>query len=171
MVLVGLPGVGKSSAGRGLSRLLRRPFLDFDEEIEKREKRAVRLIFEVDGEDYFRELERGLSLELGARRGMILSPGGGWITRPESVELLRGAGRTIYLRAAPETIFSRLRRIESRPLLAGDDPLGRLRELLVKRASFYEASDAVVDVDGLPREAMVAAVAEVVANLESPKTD
>jgi len=158
LILIGLPGVGKTTIGRGAAQALRRPFLDFDAEIERREGKPVRVIFQELGEDHFRRLEASLTRELSATGGMVLSPGGGWITQTEAVELLRSAGRIIYLRAAPEAVAKRLRRVETRPLLAGRDPLVALRELYDKRRAAYETADAVLDTEKLSRHELIARV-------------
>ena len=161
LILVGLPGVGKTTIGRGAAKMLGRPFLDFDAEIERREGKPVREIFRELGEDHFRALEAALTLELSVTGGMVLSPGGGWVTQPASVELLRLAGRIIYLRAAPEAVAKRLRRVETRPMLAGRDPLVGLRELYEKRRAAYETADAVLDTEKLSRQQLIARVVEL----------
>lgn len=161
LVLVGLPGVGKTTIGRGAAKTLARRFLDFDAEIERREGIPVREIFRTMGEDHFRALEASLTLELSTTGGMVLSPGGGWITQTASVELLRRAARIIYLRAAPETVARRLRRIETRPLLAGRDPVLGLTELYEKRRLAYETADAVLDTERLSRQELIARVVEL----------
>jgi len=134
---------------------------DFDREIEKREGLEVREIFLLKGEDYFRTLEFALTEELSGSGGMVLSPGGGWITQEKSVELLRSAGRIIYLRASPEAVARRLRRVETRPLLAGRDPVVALRELYQRRRSLYETADAVLDTERLARQQLIAKVVEL----------
>src|SRR4051794_6574821 len=80
IILVGLPGVGKTTTGRMVARNLHWPFLDFDTEIEHREHASVSEIFAKKGEAYFRELEQSLSEEMATRSGTIISAGGGWIT-------------------------------------------------------------------------------------------
>ena len=121
----------------------------------------VREIFRLQGEDHFRSLEFALSEELSETGGMVLSPGGGWITQEKSVELLRSAGRIIYLRASPEAVARRLRRVETRPLLAGRDPVVALRELYQKRRALYETADAVLDTEHLARQQLIAKVVEL----------
>ena len=120
----------------------------------------VREIFRLKGEDHFRSLEFALSEELSGTGGMVLAPGGGWITQEKSVELLRGAGRIIYLRASPEAVARRLRRVETRPLLAGRDPVVALRELYEKRHAMYETADTVLDTERLARQQLIAKVVE-----------
>ena len=161
LILVGLPGVGKTTIGRAAARRLGRDFLDFDQEIERRAGMDVREIFRLKGEDHFRELEFALTKELSTSGGMVLAPGGGWITQQRSVELLRSAGRIIYLRASPEAVAKRLRRVETRPLLAGRDPVVALRDLYEKRRALYETADTVLDTESLMRQQLIAKVVEL----------
>jgi shikimate kinase len=166
VILVGLPGVGKTTVGKAVARQLGRPFMDFDQEIERRTGLEVREIFRLKGEDHFRDLEFALSEELSGTSGMILSPGGGWITQRRSVELLRSAGRIIYLRASPEAVARRLRRVETRPLLAGRDPVIALRELYERRGALYETADAVVNTEVLVRQQLIAKVVELASTMK-----
>jgi shikimate kinase len=166
LILVGLPGVGKTTIGREVARVLRRQFLDFDREIERRSGMEVREIFREKGEEHFRQLEFALTKELSATGGMVLSPGGGWITQQRSVELLRSAGRIIYLRASPEAVARRLRRVETRPLLAGRDPVVALRELYLQRGALYETADAVLDTERLARQQLIAKVVELASTMK-----
>jgi shikimate kinase len=161
LILVGLPGVGKTSIGRAVARRLGRQFLDFDEEIERRSGMSVREIFRLKGEEHFREQELALTRELSTTGGMVLSPGGGWITQHGSVELLRSTGRIIYLRASPESVARRLRRVETRPLLAGRDPVVALGELYAKRRALYETADVTLDTERLARQQLIAKVVEL----------
>jgi shikimate kinase len=166
LILVGLPGVGKTTIGRAAARQLGRRFLDFDEEIERRAGMSVREIFRLKGEEHFRELEFSLTKELSASGGMVLSPGGGWITQHGSVELLRSAGRIIYLRASPEAVAKRLRRVETRPLLAGRDPVVALRELYAKRQALYETADVVLDTERVARQQLIAKLVELASTIK-----
>ncbi len=166
LILVGLPGVGKTTIGRAAARQLSRKFLDFDEEIEKRSGMNVREIFRLKGEEHFRALEFALTKELSGSGGMVLSPGGGWITQTDSVELLRSAGRIIYLRASPEAVAKRLKRVETRPLLAGRDPVVALRELYAKRRALYETADIVLDTERLARQQLITKLVELASTHE-----
>lgn len=157
--------MGKTTIGRGAAKALARPFLDFDQEIQRRTGMEVREIFRLHGEDYFRSLERSLTEELSTNGGMILSPGGGWITQTESVELLRRAGRIIYLRASPESVARRLRRVETRPLLAGRDPVLALQELYEKRHALYETADAVIETERFARQQLINKVVELASTI------
>jgi shikimate kinase len=166
LILVGLPGVGKTTIGRAAARRLGRSFLDFDQEIERRAGMEVREIFRTEGEEHFRALEFALTDELTSSGGLVLSPGGGWITQQRSVELLRSAGRIIYLRASPEAVARRLRRVETRPLLAGRDPVVALRELYEKRRALYETADVVLDTESLVKQQLIAKIVELASTLK-----
>ncbi|MDQ6872180.1 MAG: shikimate kinase [Gemmatimonadota bacterium] len=161
LILVGLPGVGKTTIGKAAAKRLGRPFLDFDREIERRSGMEVREIFRLKGEAHFRALESALTHELSIGGGMVLSPGGGWITQTSSVELLRSTGRIIYLRASPEAVARRLRRVETRPLLAGRDPVVALRELYEKRRALYETADVVLDTERLVKQQLITKIVEL----------
>ena len=165
LILVGLPGVGKTTIGKAVARRLGRQFLDFDQEIERRSGMEVREIFRLKGEEHFREMEFALTQELSVAGGMVLSPGGGWIAQQRSVELLRSNGRIIYLRASPEAVARRLRRLETRPLLAGRDPVVALRELYQKRRALYETADTVLDTERLARQQLIAKVVELASTM------
>lgn len=163
VVLVGLPGSGKTTVGRGVARALSCPFLDFDEEIERREGRPVSQIFAERGEGYFRSLERALTEEIRlAGRGMILAPGGGWVTIPGVLELVRPPGAVIYLAARPETALRRMGTLrERRPLLTTPDPLATLTRLHETRGSLYAAAaDHVIDTEVLDLQDVIDQVVE-----------
>lgn len=162
IILVGLPGAGKSAAGALLARLLSRPFLDFDLEIERRAGATVAEIFRERGEAAFRALELELTRELAGSGGMILAPGGGWITTPGALALLRPPGRLIYLRASPDVALVRMgRSLVQRPLLRTADPLAELRGLLAAREREYLAADHVLDVDVLDLQQVVVELARL----------
>lgn len=148
VILVGLPGCGKTTVGRAVAERLNRPFLDLDEEIERREGESIGQIFGERGEAYFRQLERQLTEEVRECGGMIVSPGGGWAANPGLVALLRPPGRLVYLRVRPETALERLGANRSlRPLLSRPDPLAELKRLHVARRVGYESADWFVDTE------------------------
>lgn len=166
VILVGLPGAGKTTVGRLVAERLGRPFLDFDEEIERRESVRVAELFATRGEAYFRALERSLTLELAARSGMVLAPGGGWMMDREGVATLRRRGRIIHLFVTPETALQRLSaapELEARPLLAGADPLATLRRLWAEREAAYRDADAVVGTERVGLQRLIEIVATLAA--------
>ena len=163
VILVGLPGAGKTTVGLAVAERLGRTFLDLDREIERREGATISALFAEQGEHYFRAKERALTEELRMLGNMILSPGGGWIANPEVVALLRPPARIIYLKVRPETAVARLGpNVSTRPLLARPDPLGELRRLLEEREPLYSAADHTVDTESLTAERVTELVADAV---------
>ncbi|HEY9515978.1 MAG TPA: shikimate kinase [Gemmatimonadaceae bacterium] len=160
LILVGLPGSGKTSVGRGVARRCGRRFLDFDAEIEARAGCSVAEIFRRRGEPAFRSLELQLTRELALEDGMILSPGGGWAAIPGALGLLRPPSVMVYLRASPEVVLSRMgQSTVARPLLCAPDPLVELRRLLAEREAIYRLADHVVDVEDVELQRVIALVA------------
>lgn len=150
LVLVGLPGSGKSAAGRLAADRLARSFLDFDDEIVRRRGCSIPQLFATHGEPHFRGLEHDLSAEVVRRPAMVLAPGGGWMANPVAAATLRPTARIIYLRVAPGVALARMgAAVESRPLLAGPDPRGTLDGLLARRVSAYEMADHTLDTTAL----------------------
>ena len=148
LILIGLPGSGKSVVGMRATEMLTRAFLDFDAEIERREGMPITSIFAEKGEHYFRGRERALTEELRETGGMILAPGGGWVTIPDVVSLLRPPGVLVYLKVRPETALRRTGRRQSlRPLLAKADPRGEIQRLFDARRLLYEGADEVIDTE------------------------
>lgn len=163
VILVGLPGAGKTSVGRMLSRRLNRPLLDFDEELERRTGLSVAEIFRIHGEAHFRRLELDLTREVATSEGAILAPGGGWATIPGAMALLRPPARMIYLRVAPEVAILRMGAARSRrPLLDAPQPLDVLRQLAEQREQAYLQADDVISTDHIDVEALAAQIARLV---------
>lgn len=150
IVLVGMPGSGKSSAGRQVARRFGLPFVDSDHLIEAEIGMPIKDYFARHGEEAFRDLETATLRRVGERPGQcVLSTGGGSVLRPENRALLREKGTVLYLRASPEEIYRRLRHDTKRPLLQVDDPLARLRALHAERDPLYrECAHFVVDTHG-----------------------
>ena len=145
ILLVGLPGAGKSTVGAMVAAKLGRPFLDFDTEIERRQGKPISQIFGELGEGGFRDLEKKLTEEMKAQGNMVLSTGGGWVADPAVVALLRPPAFMIYLRVRPETALKRLSgSVGGRPLLNRPDPLAELVKLFEQRRAAYQAADLEV---------------------------
>jgi shikimate kinase len=162
IVLVGLPGSGKTTVGQGLAAHLRRAFLDLDQEIERREGSDITTIFAEKGEPYFRERERAVTSELAEIGGLVVSPGGGWITNGDALRILRPRARIVYLKVTPETALKRMGSSRtSRPILVRPDPLGELRRLLLERGGAYERADEVIDTERMTAQQVIDRVASL----------
>src|SRR4051812_42947171 len=132
LVLVGLPGSGKSTVGRGLARRVGLPFIDSDHAIEQRLGCSIRDYFAREGEAAFRDIEQQVLGEIAAGAPCVLATGGGSVLRKANRDTLRGAGHVVYLRASPDDLWRRLRNDSKRPLLQVADPQKQLRELFAQ---------------------------------------
>lgn len=162
LVLVGLPGAGKTTIGRAAADRAALPFLDFDEEIERRTGLSPAEFFKQRGEAGFRAEELALSRELVGRHTIVVSPGGGWITQPAAREALRPHARLLYLRVSPAVAAARLgQEASKRPLLAVEgDPVAALERLLASRRLLYESADQIVDTEVIDRARLTTLVFE-----------
>lgn len=164
IILVGLPGAGKTTIGRQLARRLGLPFVDSDQVIEERLGCAIREYFEREGEEAFRDVEQAVIDELSAHHTGVLSTGGGSVLREVNRRRMRERGHVIYLRTSPEDVFRRLRHDRARPLLQVDDPLARLRALFQARDPLYRETAHDVIETGRPSVSMV--VSRILMQLE-----
>jgi shikimate kinase len=147
IVLIGLPGAGKHTVGRIVAERLQAGFVDIDGILARRAGKPITLIFAEQGEAAFREMERKeVELALGTAPAVI-APGGGWAAQPGALELARGHALVVCLRTRPETAAARAAPQGNRPLLTGEDPVARMRELFKEREAFYCRADAEVDTD------------------------
>ena len=155
--LVGLMGAGKTTIGKALARSLGKAFIDCDHEIERRTGVKVSVIFEIEGEQGFRNSESQVLAELALKDDLVLATGGGAVLDPDNRARLAAHGFVIYLRASPRDLWLRTRHDHSRPLLQTPDPVGRLEELHRMRDPLYsEVADLVVD-SGRQRASMLVA--------------
>lgn len=154
IVLVGLPGAGKTTVGAILAEKLGWKYVDLDELIERETGRSVYQIFESDGEEEFRQMETELTDRLSSEKQLVLSVGGGWIIHNR----LNGAVG-VWLEIDPYDAYLRVAEDATvRPLLQ-PDPLVRMKELLSERGVFYARAEIHIDTSGKTP----AAVAEEVA--------
>ena len=149
IVLVGLPGTGKSSVGRAIARRIGCSWKDSDHEIEAQLGCTIREYFALEGEDAFRDREEEALDSLSLTPSIVLSTGGGAALREVNRKRLKERGTVIYLRSSPEALYRRLKNDTKRPLLQVADPLKRLRVLYAERDPLYrECAHFVIDTHG-----------------------
>lgn len=157
VVLIGFMGSGKSTLGVRLSYRLQYALEDTDKLIECRVGKTIGEIFDQEGEEAFRQMETEQLKKLAENKGQrVYSVGGGTPVREVNRPLLKQLGTVVYLRVRPETVYERLKGDTTRPLLQGEDPLGRIRSLMAEReAAYTEAADVILDVDELTADQVV----------------
>lgn len=155
VILIGMPGSGKSTFGREAAARLARPFIDLDAFIEEREGRSIPSLFE-ESEDCFRKAETAAAKALFKRDGLIIASGGGFVKREENRRLLRKGGVSIFIDRAPEAIVSDVA-IAGRPLLS--EGAERVYALYKERIGLYrKAADARISNEGREEEVLQALV-------------
>ncbi|MCB0996126.1 MAG: shikimate kinase [Acidimicrobiales bacterium] len=152
VVLTGFMGTGKSTVGRVVADRLGFEFVDTDHLIEARHG-PIPEIFAAQGEAAFRELEHEVATELAERSSVVVSTGGRLLLDPRNVAPLSETGRVVCLTASVDTILARVSAdgLGERPLLSGEDPRGRIEQLLSDRAPAYACFTQVIT-DGLAAE-------------------
>jgi len=146
--LVGFMGSGKTVVGRKLAEKMGYDLVDTDDMVEEAAGKKISELFEKEGEEKFRELERKAVKKAGEMDKVVVSTGGGVVLSPENLANLRKNGPIVLLKVSAEKAFERVKGEKHRPLLAVNDPLARMKELLEKRRTFYELADYQVDTEG-----------------------
>ena len=166
IIITGFSGTGKSRVGKALAQLLGWEFVDTDQEVVRQVGKPVARIFQEEGEETFRKLEREVLQEACDGQRRVISTGGGAIVDPVNREVMDKAGLLVCLEALPDTIYRRLRHEQEsseeavvRPLLEGPDPMERIRLLKDQRQPAYAQAHWTVHTDSLSE----AEVAEEVA--------
>lgn len=150
LFLIGPMGSGKSTIGRQLARRLKKNFFDSDHEIEDHTGASISLIFDIEGEQGFRQREKEMIDNLTQRHDIVLATGGGAILAAENRENLKNRGTIIYLNAPLKKLFYRTSRDKKRPLLQTGDPRDKLRKIVEERDPLYRAiADLIVETDHL----------------------
>jgi len=144
LVLIGLPGAGKTTVGRMVAERLHAGFVDIDTILIRKEGKPIALIFAEKGEPAFREMERK-EVEIAlAHEPAVVVPGGGWAAQPGALDGARSHAYLVYLKARAEVAADRAVPAGTRPVLMGQDPVEQMRELLKTRDPFYAKADATV---------------------------
>jgi shikimate kinase len=161
LILVGLPGSGKSTVGRLVADSLNAQLIDIDLLLMREMAMPVSQIFAMQGEVAFRRMERDAVRAACAREPAVIVPGAGWAAQEGELDAARASSLVVYLKCAPATALKRSEQGEARPLLLGPDPLARMRELETQREPFYTRADRQVPADSRPADAVAEQVARI----------
>ena len=160
IVFVGLMGAGKTTMGRRLAKRHGLPFIDTDQEIERRCGASIPTIFDLEGEEGFRKRESKVIADVMQVPGQVVTTGGGAVLAPENRSVLK-QGFVIYLDATPAHLWIRLKSDSSRPLLAkSTDPEATLAELHQKRDPLYKEIADLIEPTGQASVSVVMRVIE-----------
>ena len=147
--LIGFMGVGKSTISKALQSTFAMDVVEMDEIIAERNGMSISEIFELHGEEYFREEETELLRESRSKKNLIVSCGGGVPMRQVNVDEMKKSGKVVLLTATPETILEHVKHSHDRPLLENNKNVAYIAELMEKRRSAYEAAaNIIISTDG-----------------------
>lgn len=147
--LIGFMGAGKSTISDYLSTMFAMDVVEMDQIIAQREGMSISDIFEVHGEQYFRDAETNLLIEMQSHSNVVISCGGGVPMRECNVVEMKKNGKVVLLTAKPETILARVKDNHDRPLLENNKNVDFIADLMNKRREKYEAAaDIIIETDG-----------------------
>lgn len=147
--LIGFMGCGKTSVSLAMHKKYGKTVVEADDIIVEKVGMSINEIFAQHGEEYFRDQETAVLVDMADQKDVIVSCGGGMILRPQNVSLMKENGVIVLLDATPETILERLKDDDSRPKLRGRKTVEGIQELKSKRAAAYAgAADLTIDTDG-----------------------
>ena len=142
-------GAGKSTISEFLKNSFAMEVIEMDQIIAEREGMTISDIFEVYGEQYFRNLETNLLIEMQSKTNVVISCGGGTPMRECNVVEMKKNGRVVLLTAKPETILDRVKDSHDRPLIENNKTVPFIADLMEKSREKYEASaDIIIETDG-----------------------
>jgi len=144
VVLIGLPGAGKTTVGRLVAEKLHAGFVDLDTVLIRKEGKPITMIFAEKGEQAFREMERKEVEAALEHEPAVIVPGGGWAAQPGQLDGAKSRGYFVYLKARAEVAAGRAVPSGTRPVLSGDDPVEQMRALYKERDPYYAKADATV---------------------------
>jgi shikimate kinase len=161
VLLVGLPGSGKSTVGRLLAEELSAPLIDIDGLLVREMGMPISQIFGMVGEARFREMERDAVIAAQGGNPGVIVPGGGWAAQPGQLAEAMSSCLIVYLKCLPATAAHRTAQGEVRPLLAGVDPVQHMRTLLDEREQFYSLAPQQVDTERAEAAAVAASIVDL----------
>ena len=162
IILVGMMGAGKTTIGKLLSNQLAFNFIDLDRKIEEKSGVKINTIFEIEGEEGFREREHSALNEALAEEKVVISTGGGVVVKAINRSLMqKSEAMVVYLKANLDILVGRLKNDKTRPMLDKDNKLLSLQKLLSEREPFYEnLADFIIDTSKLKTNDVLKTITE-----------
>ncbi|MDH5258408.1 MAG: shikimate kinase AroK [Gammaproteobacteria bacterium] len=164
IILIGPMGAGKTTVGLRLAEALDKNFLDSDKEIERKTGASIPLIFELEGEQGFRNRECEAIDQLTQEENIILATGGGSILDPKNRNFMKERGYVIYLQAPLDQLLERTAKDKNRPLLQTSDPRKTLGDIIKKREPLYlQTADLVYKTNNKQIREVISNILELLA--------
>lgn len=156
-------GTGKTAVGKLLAKRLNINFVDIDKVIVEKEKRSINDIFAINGEPYFRKIEKETLQEISNQKGQVVSCGGGIVLDSDNIALMKQTGKMIALAASIDIILERTKNNTNRPLLNVTNPKEKIAELLERRKPYYLKADFTIDTSDLSVKEVVEKILTLIA--------
>ena len=168
IVLVGLMGSGKTTIGRRLAHELNQDFFDTDHEVIGKTGVTIDHIFDIEGEDGFRERESKILENLCQMSNIILATGGGIVIKPKNREILKNSGLVVYLSSSVDQLLRRTAKSKTRPLLENStDRRKTITDLVEARDLYYrEVASLVIDTTGKKLHEVINIIKREAKNVE-----
>ncbi len=161
LVLTGMMGVGKSTIGRNLAKVLALKFIDIDQIIESKEKTTIKSLFEKNGEDYFRKIEKKITLEELKKNNQVIALGGGAFLNPQIRKEIKNTCISFWLDLNIKMLLQRLKSAKKRPLLNQDKLEQSINKIYSARKKIYNESDFKIRCSDLNRHEIVKKIVKI----------
>ena len=155
LVLTGMMGVGKSTIGGKLAKKLKRKFVDIDKIIEIKEKNTIKEIFENKGENYFRKIEKKITLEELKKNNLVMALGGGAFINTAIRREVKSSCVSFWLDLKVESLLSRLKNVKKRPLLDQDKLEQSINKIYSERKKIYNESNFRIKCNSMDKDEIV----------------
>ena len=161
LVLTGMMGVGKSTIGKKLAKKLKRKFVDIDKIIEINEKKTIKEIFENKGENYFRKIEKKITLEELKKNNLVMALGGGAFINTSIRRKIKSSCLSFWLDLTAESLLIRLKNVKKRPLLDQDKLEKSINKIYSERKKIYNESNFRIKCNSMDKDEIVYKIIEL----------
>ena len=164
LVLTGMMGVGKSTIGEKLAKKLKRKFVDIDKIIEIKEKNTIKEIFENKGENYFRKIEKKITLEELKKNNLVMALGGGAFINTSIRRKIKSSCLSFWLDLTVESLLTRLKNVKKRPLLDQDKLEQSINKIYSERKKIYNESNFRINCNSMDKGEIIYKIIKLYEN-------
>lgn len=164
LVLTGMMGVGKSTVGKKLAKKLKVNFVDIDQTIEIKEKSTIKIIFETKGENYFRKIEKNITLEMLKKNNLVIALGGGSFVNESIRKEVKNTSISFWLNLNKDSLLKRLKNVKKRPLLNKENLEESINKICSDRKKFYNQANYKIKCDLLNIDQIVTKIIKLYEN-------